>query len=178
MSIVDLFRWLTRKARKIEVQDFVKPSLATQAVEVDPPEREVANLDALRQTPYAIPKAEDSVIGADAVMTGTLKTSGRLIVEGRLSGIIEQKSSGANVFVDEAAVIRGEINASNTLVYGLVVGTITSTLISVEKIAKITGAIEYRDIRIKGGIFGVNLRQNKSLPLLIEDKETQKAISG
>ena len=95
-----------------------------------------------------------------------------------MSGIIEQRPGGANVFVDEGAVVRGEIYASNTLVFGLVEGTITSTLISVEKMAKITGTIEYRDMRIKGGIFGVNLRRNTALPLLIEDKDTQKAISG
>ena len=130
-----------------------------------------------RITPYASPKKEDTVIGDDAVMTGTLKVAGRVIVEGRMSGVIEQQPGGANVFVDEEAVFRGEIYASNTLIYGLVEGAVTSTRISIEKTAKVTGLIEYKEIRIKGGLFGAKLQRNTTLPLLIEDKETKLAIS-
>ena len=178
MSIVKFLRGLVRKAQRVEVREVVPLKQDEPPAEEEAPAGNAVAVGIQRQTPFAIPKREYTVIGDDAVITGTLKVTGRVIVEGRMSGIIEQKAGGANVFVDEAAVIRGEIYASNTLVYGFVEGTITSTLISVEKMAKITGAIEYRDMRIKGGIFGVNLRRNSSLPLLIEDKETQKAISG
>ena len=178
MSIVNFLRWLKRKPRTTVVHEVVPLNTSTHSAGVEQAAKQTVVVDNQRQTPYAIPKREDTVIGDDAVMTGTLKVAGRLIVEGRMSGIIEQRPGGANVFVDEGAVVRGEIYASNTLVFGLVEGTITSTLISVEKMAKITGTIEYRDMRIKGGIFGVNLRRNTALLLLIEDKDTQKAISG
>ena len=130
-----------------------------------------------RVTQLAVARPEDTVIGEDAVMTGTLKVGGRVIVQGQVSGLIEEKQQGANVFIDEFAVVRGEIHASNTLIYGEVEGSITSTRISIEKTSNIRGLIQYRDIRIKGGLRGAHLMKNKSLRLLIEDSDTQLAIT-
>ncbi len=67
-----------------------------------------------RVTQLAVVRPEDTVIGEDAVMTGTLKVGGRVIVQGQVSGLIEENQQGANVFIDEFAVVRGEIHASNT----------------------------------------------------------------
>ena len=130
-----------------------------------------------RVTQLAVARPEDTVIGDDAVMTGSLKVGGRVIVQGQVSGLIEEKQQGANVFIDEFAVVRGEIHASNTLIYGEVEGSITSTRISIEKTSNIRGIIQYRDIRIKGGLHGAHLMKNKSLRLLIEDSDTQLAIT-
>ncbi|KGH23003.1 bactofilin family protein [Comamonas thiooxydans] len=178
MNIVKYLRRILRRSERAEIQKIdIAPATTPIATEEKCLHPAPTGGDVQRQTPYAVPKLQDTLIADDAVMTGTLKVSGRVIVEGRMSGVIEQKHGGANVFVDESGVFRGEIYASNTLVYGQVEGSITSTLISIERTAKIAGSIEYKDIRIKGGLFGAILRRNAALPLLIEDKETQQAIS-
>lgn len=129
-----------------------------------------------RISPLPQPKKSDTVIGADAVMLGTLRVGGRAIVQGRISGHIIEKENGANVYVDEHAKVRGELKASNALIYGEVEGALTASVISIEQTAKVSAVIEYRDIRIKGGLNGAKLTRNQSLLQLREDKDTQQRL--
>lgn len=131
---------------------------------------------AQRKSPLPQTKPSDSIIGNDAVMTGTLRVGGRLIVQGKFSGIISQTSRGANIYVDEEAVVRGEVHASNALIFGGLEGSIASALISIEATASVRGIIEYSDIRIKGGVCGIRLQQNKDLLLLVEDAATKQSL--
>lgn len=130
-----------------------------------------------RSSPLPQPKPEDSVIGQDAVMTGCLTMNGRLIVQGKFSGVIQQGARGGNLYIDEEAVVRGNLSASNALIYGAVEGAVTATLLSIEKTANVRGQVEYKDIRLKGGISSLQLRRNEDLKLLTEDQVTRQQIA-
>lgn len=177
MKFLSKLRWLPWRKRHVTLLP-VAVDQGSIDKDVPAPLEIAANYESCRQTPMAIPKEDDTLIGADALMTGSLKVGGRVILEGRVSGVIEQKESGANVFVDENAIFRGEITASNALVYGHIEGAITAARISIEKTANVTGVIEYQNIRIKGGLNGAVLNKNNDLRLLVEDKETLIAITN
>ena len=77
MSIVNFLRWLKRKPRTTVVHEVVPLNTSTHSAGVEQAAKQTVVVDNQRQTPYAIPKREDTVIGDDAVMTGTLKVAGR-----------------------------------------------------------------------------------------------------
>lgn len=132
--------------------------------------------EAERISPLPQPKPTDTVIACDAVMLGTLKVGGRVIIQGRVSGQISELETGANVYIDEKAIVRGEVRASNALIYGEVEGALTASVISIEQTANVSAQIEYRDIRIKGGLSGAILVKNQNLMQLREDKDTQQRL--
>ncbi len=174
-----MLRWVGLSRREVVVKDSEKMSLVVETQKgfhVAPVSTRTSA--AIRISPLPQEKNDDSVIGSDAVMTGCLKMNGRLIVKGRFSGLIEQGEHGGNVYVDEEAVVRGNLIASNALIYGAVEGSVTATLISIENTADVRGQVEYKDIRLKGGVTSLQLTRNTNLALLAEDKPTQQQITN
>ncbi|MEQ6436292.1 polymer-forming cytoskeletal protein [Comamonas sp. w2-DMI] len=157
------------RAVAVELEEAVPSEPLTNQLNLDTREKE-------RISPFPQPKPTDTVIAGDAVMLGTLKVGGRVIIEGRVSGQITEMASGANVYVDEQAVVRGEVHASNALVYGEVEGAITASAIAIEQTAKVAAQIEYRNIRIRGGLSGARLVRNPALRELREDQDTQQRL--
>ena len=65
----------------------------------------------------------ETIIGAETIFQGTVKSKGLLRVDGRLEGgVIE----AYGVIVGERGQVQGDINAKNVTVGGKVIGNITS----------------------------------------------------
>lgn len=169
MKFISKFFSLLRRKKRVELV----PQSATQQSDSSLANRGRQHPVRL-MSPLPGANPHDTVIGDDALMTGNLTVSGRAIVRGKVSGVIAEGAGGANVYVDHGAAVRGELNASNLLVFGAVEGSVSATLISVEATAEVRGRISYKDIRIKGGVSAVELIKDASLTQRVHDQTTKE----
>ncbi len=88
-----------------------------------------------------------SFISADMTVTGQVRTSGEIDIEGRVKGDIEAH----RLTVGENAVIEGEITADNIIVNGHVAGKITGLKVRLAATARVEGDIFQQTIAIESG---------------------------
>lgn len=93
-----------------------------------------------RNTPF-------SIIGSDIVITGNIRASVDLHVDGKIEGDL----SCANLVQGADSEIRGCIMAETARLAGLVDGSITAKDLFIEHTARITGDIVYENITIEPG---------------------------
>jgi cytoskeletal protein CcmA (bactofilin family) len=92
-------------------------------------------------------------IGAGAVFEGTLRFSGRVEIEGTVSGsIIADAAEGGEVVIAAGGRVQGEISAAVVVISGSVEGPIRAgTRLDVLTGAKVCGDLTYRDLQIRHG---------------------------
>lgn len=88
-----------------------------------------------------------SVIGADVVVTGNVKASADLHIEGRVDGDLDC----GNLVVGPEAVIEGQVRADSARVAGKIDGAVSIRQLTVEAGARITGDVEYETISLETG---------------------------
>ncbi|MCR5871789.1 MULTISPECIES: polymer-forming cytoskeletal protein [unclassified Sphingomonas] len=88
-----------------------------------------------------------SVIGPDIVITGSIKASSELHIEGRVEGDVDcgTLAQGAE------SQIFGSVTAETARLAGAIEGTVRAKLLTVERTARITGDVEYENITIENG---------------------------
>jgi cytoskeletal protein CcmA (bactofilin family) len=88
-----------------------------------------------------------SVIGPDIVITGSIKASSELHIEGRVEGDVDcgTLAQGAD------SQIFGSVTAESARLAGAIEGTVRAKLLTVERTARITGDVEYENITIENG---------------------------
>ena len=88
-----------------------------------------------------------SVIGPDIVITGNVKASSELHIEGRIDGDVDcgTLAQGAD------SQIFGSVTADSARLAGAIEGTVRAKLLTVERTARITGDVEYENITIENG---------------------------
>lgn len=96
-------------------------------------------------TPKAKPPA--SVLSSDLTITGNLKTSGDIQIEGVVEGDIRAHL----LTVGESATIRGEVIADDVVVNGRVVGRVRGLKVRLTSSAKVEGDIIHKTIAIESG---------------------------
>ncbi len=96
---------------------------------------------------HARGRAAFSVIGADIVITGNVRSSAELHLEGRIDGDVDCGSltQGAE------SRIAGSVTAQSARIAGAVEGTVRIRQLVVERTARITGDVEYENITIETG---------------------------
>lgn len=119
----------------------------------------------------AVPKAKPapSVLSSDLTVTGNIKTSGDVQVEGVVEGDIRAHL----LTVGEGATIRGEIVADDIVVHGRVVGRVRGLKVRLTSTARVEGDIIHKTIAIESGAHFEGSVQRQEDPLT-----SQKAISG
>ncbi|MEZ5888425.1 MAG: polymer-forming cytoskeletal protein [Paracoccaceae bacterium] len=99
-------------------------------------------------TPSA-PKAKPapSILSTDLVVTGNIKTTGDIQIEGTVEGDIRAHL----LTVGESATIKGEIVADDVVVNGRVVGRVRGLKVRLTSTARVEGDIIHKTIAIESG---------------------------
>ena len=97
--------------------------------------------------PAAAPKAKPpaSVLSADLHVTGNLKTTGDIQVEGTVEGDIRAHL----LTIGESATIKGEVVADDVVVNGRIVGRVRGLKVRLTATARVEGDIIHKTIAIE-----------------------------
>lgn len=93
------------------------------------------------------PKPPASVLSADLHITGNLKTTGDILIEGKVDGDIRAHL----LTVGEGATIKGEVMADDVVVNGRVIGRVRGLKVRLTSSARVEGDIIHKTIAIESG---------------------------
>ncbi|MGS4946559.1 bactofilin family protein [Meridianimarinicoccus sp. RP-17] len=129
------------------------------------------------QAPAAAPPAPKakppaSMLSSDLTITGNIKTSGDIQVEGTIEGDVYAHL----LTVGESAVVRGEIVADDIVVNGHVIGRVRGLKVRLTSSAKVEGDIIHKTIAIESGAHFEGSVQRQDDPL--KSGAPQKAIAA
>ena len=111
------------------------------------------------QAPKAKPPA--SVLSSDLHITGNLKTSGDIQVEGTVEGDIRAHL----LTIGETATIKGEVTADDVVVNGRIVGRVRGLKVRLTATARVEGDIIHKTIAIESGAHFEGSVQRQDDPL-------------
>ena len=109
--------------------------------------------------PKAKPPA--SVLSSDLHVTGNLKTTGDIQVEGTVEGDIRAHL----LTVGETATIKGEISADDVVINGRIVGRVRGLKVRLTSTARVEGDIIHKTIAIESGAHFEGSVQRQDDPL-------------
>ncbi len=98
-------------------------------------------------TAPARPRSAPSVLSADLIVTGNIRTQGDVQVEGEVEGDIRAH----HLTVGESSTIRGEIVAEEVIVNGRVIGRVRGLKVRLSATARVEGDIIHKTIAIEAG---------------------------
>lgn len=113
-------------------------------------------------------RSAPSVLSADLIVTGNIRTQGDAQIEGEVEGDIRAH----HLTVGESAVIRGEIMAEEVIVNGRVVGRVRGLKVRLSATARVEGDIIHKTIAIEAGAHFEGSVQRQENP--ISDGPTPK----
>ncbi|MEP2028969.1 MAG: polymer-forming cytoskeletal protein [Paracoccaceae bacterium] len=120
---------------------------------------------ATRQDDYkpSAPKAKPpaSVLSADLHVTGNMKTTGDINVEGTVEGDIRAHL----LTIGESATIKGEVIADDVVVNGRIVGRVRGLKVRLTSTARVEGDIIHKTIAIESGAHFEGSVQRQDDPL-------------
>ena len=107
------------------------------------------------------PKPGASVLSSDLTITGNVKTSGDIQIEGVVDGDIRAHM----LTVGESATIKGEIVADDIVVNGRVIGRVRGLKVRLTSTARVEGDIIHKTIAIESGAHFEGSVQRQDDPL-------------
>ena len=110
-------------------------------------------------TPKAKPPA--SILSADLHITGNLKTTGDIQIEGVVEGDIRAHL----LTVGEGATVKGEVIADDVVVNGRIVGRVRGLKVRLTSTARVEGDIIHKTIAIESGAHFEGSVQRQDDPL-------------
>lgn len=116
------------------------------------------------------PKASPSILSSDLVVTGHLKTTGDVQIEGTIEGDVHAHL----LTVGENATVKGEIVADDVVVTGRVVGRVRGLKVRLTSTARVEGDIVHKTIAIESGAHFEGSVQRNDDPL----KDAKKPSGG
>lgn len=123
----------------------------------------------VQTAPKAKPPA--SVLSTDLTVTGNLRTSGDIQIEGTIEGDVHAHL----LTVGESATVRGEIVADDVVVNGHVIGRVRGLKVRLTSTARVEGDIIHKTIAIESGAHFEGSVQRQEDPLKTSG---QKAIAA
>ena len=111
----------------------------------------------------AAPKAKPvaSLLSSDLLITGNLKTSGDINVEGQVDGDIRAHL----LTVGEGATVKGEVIADDVVINGRIVGRVRGLKVRLTSTARVEGDIIHKTIAIESGAHFEGSVQRQDDPL-------------
>ena len=109
--------------------------------------------------PRAKPPA--SVLSADLVISGNIKTTGDIQIEGQVEGDIRAHL----LTVGEGATVKGEVMADDVVVNGRVIGRVRGLKVRLTATARVEGDIVHKTIAIESGAHFEGSVQRQDDPL-------------
>ncbi len=119
------------------------------------------------QAPKAKPPA--SVLSSDLNVTGNLKTTGDIQVEGTIEGDIRAHL----LTIGEGATVKGEVIADDVVINGRIVGRVRGLKVRLTSTARVEGDIIHKTIAIESGAHFEGSVQRQDDPL-----STRKSSDG
>lgn len=107
------------------------------------------------------PKASPSTLSNDLTITGNVKTTGDVNIEGNIEGDIRAHM----LTVGETAVVKGEIVADDIVVNGRVIGRVRGLKVRLTSTARVEGDIIHKTIAIESGAHFEGSVQRQDDPL-------------
>jgi cytoskeletal protein CcmA (bactofilin family) len=107
------------------------------------------------------PKPAASVLSADLHVTGNIRTTGDIQVEGTVEGDIRAHL----LTIGETATIKGEVVADDIVVNGRVIGRVRGLKVRLTATAKVEGDIIHKTIAIESGAHFEGSVQRQDDPL-------------
>jgi cytoskeletal protein CcmA (bactofilin family) len=116
-----------------------------------------------RPAPAPAPKAKPapSVLSSDLTITGNVRSSGDIQVEGIVEGDIHAQV----LVVGESATVKGEVIADEVVVHGRVVGRLRGLKVRLSSSARCEGDIVHKTIAIESGAHFEGSVQRQDDPL-------------
>ena len=111
------------------------------------------------QPPKAKPAA--SVLSSDLTITGNVRSSGDIQVEGTVEGDIR----ASTLIVGESATVKGEVIAEEVVVHGRVIGRLRGLKVRLTASARCEGDIVHKTIAIESGAHFEGSVQRQDDPL-------------
>jgi cytoskeletal protein CcmA (bactofilin family) len=138
-------------------------SKASDAAKPAAPDMSTAPKPAGSEFKAAAPKAKPpaSVLSADLHITGNLKTTGDIQIEGTIEGDIRAHL----LTVGEGATVKGEVIADDVVVNGRVVGRVRGLKVRLTSSARVEGDIIHKTIAIESGAHFEGSVQRQDDPL-------------
>lgn len=129
-----------------------------------------------QQTPAHVTKSKGaaSVLAADLAVTGNLKTTGDIVIEGTVDGDIRAHL----LTVGETATIRGEIVADDIVINGRVIGRVRGLKVRLTSSAQVEGDIIHKTIAIESGAHFEGSVQRQDDPLQTNRGAALQPASG
>ena len=95
----------------------------------------------------------DTLIGADAIVTGDIVFSGGLRVDGTIRGNVQgQDGTESTIILSENGRIEGAVNTTKIVLNGSVIGPVAaSQFIELQTKARITGDLHYKSLEMHMG---------------------------
>lgn len=115
------------------------------------------------------PKPAASVLSSDLHVTGNLKTTGDIQIEGTVEGDIRAHL----LTVGETATVKGEVIADDVVVNGRIIGRVRGLKVRLTSTARVEGDIIHKTIAIESGAHFEGSVQRQDDPL---SSKTTKAI--
>jgi cytoskeletal protein CcmA (bactofilin family) len=106
-------------------------------------------------------KPAASVLSSDLLVTGNLKTTGDIQIEGQVDGDIRAHL----LTVGEGATVRGEVIADDGVVNGRVIGRVCGLKVRLTSTARVEGDIIHKTIAIESGAHFEGSVQRQDDPL-------------
>ena len=106
-------------------------------------------------------KPPASTLSADLMITGNIKTTGDIIIEGQVDGDIRAHL----LTVGEGATVKGEVVADDVVVNGRVVGRVRGLKVRLTATARVEGDIIHKTIAIESGAHFEGSVQRQDDPL-------------
>jgi len=107
------------------------------------------------------PKPAASVLSSDLTITGNVRSSGDIQVE----GIVEGDVRAQTLIVGESATVKGEVVAEEVVVHGRVVGRLRGLKVRLSSSARCEGDIVHKTIAIESGAHFEGSVQRQEDPL-------------
>ena len=107
------------------------------------------------------PKPPASVLSSDLHVTGNMKTSGDIQVEGTVEGDIRAHL----LTIGESATIKGEVVADDVVINGRIVGRVRGLKVRLTSTARVEGDIIHKTIAIESGAHFEGSVQRQDDPL-------------
>lgn len=136
-----------------------KPANETETAKAPAMNTPKPSSDFTPSTPKAKPPA--SVLSADLTITGNIKSTGDINIEGNVEGDIRAHL----LTVGEGATVKGECIADDVVVNGRVVGKVRGLKVRLTATARVEGDIIHKTIAIESGAHFEGSVQRQEDPL-------------
>ena len=148
---------------------FSKPKTAEAVpqpsmIDAPPPSQAASSSFESRPAPVPAapkPKPAASVLSSDLTITGNVRSSGDIQVEGVVEGDVRAQT----LIVGESATVKGEVVAEEVIVHGRVIGRLRGLKVRLSSSARCEGDIVHKMIAIESGAHFEGSVQRQDDPL-------------